>query len=206
MEPLVDGFASEGFSVAFAESIKDYKAKSAEKHFDLAIIEVLLPDGSGYSIARSLFSESATKIVILTARDELADRVASYQAGADIHLGKPRAPAEMLAIAQALLRRRDAEVAAPNLGWRLSVNMQALMSPAGGRVDLNPREINFLSRLICTPGETAPTAELMKLAEVDREEAFRMFTSRLRNKIKTATGMEPPIKTVLGEGMAFYPR
>src|SRR3954447_7991216 len=78
----------------------------ASEHFEVAILDVMLPDGSGIDLCRSLRRGGCSiPILLLTARGDIGDRVAGLDAGADDYLAKPFAPEELLARLRALLRR-----------------------------------------------------------------------------------------------------
>ncbi len=205
---LIEALVSDGCDVLGAENEADFRQKAGMQEFDLAIIDVNLPDGSGYAIARSLRSSSNTRIIILTGRDAVVDRVESYASGADIHLVKPTKLAELLAAMESLLSRRDADmVQRSSSGWRLNVRASTLTSPAGDSVELSPRESALMKRLMRTPGKVVQTDELRELlamAELDaNSQALTMLVSRLRRRIQESVKLEAPIQTVFRRGFAF---
>jgi len=205
---LVEVLASAGFETCEAESVKQVGQRIAGEHFDLAIIDVNLPDGSGYAIARSLVQTGGTKIILLTGRDSVADRVEGYTHGADIYMVKPTSEAELLAATRALMRKRDERSPAGGRAqWRMDLEAATLHAPNGKSVKLNIRECAFMERLMRTPGKAAERDELRKLSTLKelgpRGRALDMFVARLRRHIETEVDEEAPIETVPRVGFAF---
>src|SRR5947207_5180349 len=100
------GFAEHGVQVVTVANFADGKMKAVLGTFDVIILDVMLPGGSGFDLCRELRSrEVATPILMLTARDAVDDRVAGLDSGADDYLTKPFAFRELLARVRALLRR-----------------------------------------------------------------------------------------------------
>jgi two-component system response regulator MprA len=98
--------AYEGFEVEVAASGEEALARAAEHSPDLVILDLLLPGIDGLAVCRQLRQIGDTPVLMLTARSELPERVAGFEAGADDYLGKPFAFEELLLRVKALLRRR----------------------------------------------------------------------------------------------------
>src|SRR6476659_5806838 len=100
------GFAEHGVQVVTVANYADGKMKALLGTFDVIILDVMLPGGSGFDVCRELRRrEVAAPILMLTARDSVDDRVAGLDAGADDYLAKPFAFRELLARVRALARR-----------------------------------------------------------------------------------------------------
>ena len=96
---------------------------------DLVLLDVMLPDGSGYDVARSLRERSKVPIIMLTARGEETDRIVGLELGADDYVVKPFSAREVAARIRAVLRARRGVPAAGHGGRH----------PAGGRRTTRPR-------------------------------------------------------------------
>ena len=146
--------ASEGLEIATAAQL------------DAIILDVGLPDGSGFDVARSLRAKgSAVPILMLTARDAVASRVEGLDAGADDYLVKPFAYEELLARLRALGRRPP-----PRRGLTLRAGRIGLDETAGGvrgagrAVDLSQREYAILECLLRRPGQVLSRDQLLDQA------------------------------------------
>jgi two-component system OmpR family response regulator len=142
---------------------------SASTGIEALILDVNLPDISGFEVARRLRQQgSGVAILMLTARDTVGDRVAGLDAGADDYLVKPFAYEELSARLRALARRTLA--AARTAGAVLQVGPIALdevrrrVTVNGQPVDLSPREFSLLEAFLRHPGQTLTRDQLIDLA------------------------------------------
>ncbi|MBS1224223.1 MAG: DNA-binding response regulator [Proteobacteria bacterium] len=168
---------------------------------DLAIIDLMLPDGDGFEVtARLRACRPMVGAIILTARDTLRDKVQGLTSGADYYLVKPIHLEELAAIIVALLRR-----VAP--GWRLDLKDRRLISPEGHVIALSPMEMTLFDLLSRNPGKTVIRQALVAALgynwldyDVRRLE---QLISRLRRRWEAETGQSLPLKTVHRFGYSF---
>lgn len=134
----------------------------------LVILDLMVPGVSGQEICRRLRAESAVPILMLTARTSEEDRIAGLQAGADDYVGKPFSPREVVARAQALLRRAGAGSTRPQPPLRvrdLEVDGWARQARVHGRpVPLTATEFRLLEALAASPGRAFTRDELLSRA------------------------------------------
>ena len=181
----------------------------------LVILDVMLPDRDGFSLCREVRKESTVPILMLTARGELADRVAGLELGADDYLPKPFEPRELVARIQSLLRRAGIERAPEPRPER--VQADDLMVDLRGRrawlhnaaLELTTSEFDILALFLSHPG-TALTREqiLETLRGIDWEAYNRsvdIAVSRLRQKLQDDPKHPRYIKTIWGTGYLFLP-
>src|SRR5665647_656230 len=106
--------ASQDFKVSLAPDLKSFRKAVASSTIDLAVMDVMLPDGSGLDMCRDLRAQKSTlPIILLTALTEDVDRILGLEFGADDYLGKPFNPRELVARIRAVLRRRQDVGATP---------------------------------------------------------------------------------------------
>ncbi len=103
--PLSEALAREGFDTSVAGTAESALRTATETRPDLVLLDVMLPDGSGFDVARELRRTSKVPIIMLTARGEEADRVAGLELGADDYVVKPFSARELVARVRAVLRR-----------------------------------------------------------------------------------------------------
>ncbi|MEK4034964.1 response regulator transcription factor [Methylocystis sp. IM3] len=202
-ETIVYALASDARSVTGASSAKEFRELAAKEHFDLAIVDINLPDDSGFAIVRSLRETTATKIIVLTGRDTITDRVEGYTHGADIYMVKPTSQAELLAAVESLLRREKPKSA--ERGWRIDDDDGSLRAPGGHKVTLGLRQTAFMKRLMRSPEKAVNRNELRKVVGIDDDSsrALDMFVARLRRDIEQQAKCKAPIETVPRQGFAF---
>jgi len=173
--------------------------------YDLAIVDIMLEDGDGRELVRSMRRRAiTTPILILTARDEIGDRVQGLDAGADDYLLKPFAFDELMARIRALVRR-PANLASSTrmLGNVTLAAHEARVTVNGISLGLSAKEISTLDRLMRSAGRVIPKRALGEhLYTFDQEwtdNAVETIVHRLRKKL-TASNASLEIKTLRGIG------
>lgn len=129
-----------------------------EYDYDLIVLDVMLPKLDGFSVLQTVRRKSTVPVLMLTARDQVDDRVRGLQAGADDYLVKPFALSELLARVQALLRRGQVRLTGGSstelVVADLTLDLLGRKATRGGqRLDLTPKEFTLLSLLMRRKGE-----------------------------------------------------
>jgi CheY-like chemotaxis protein len=106
-EPLAAALEREGFDAHVAGTVAEALAAAEREQPDLVLLDVMLPDGSGFDVCRELRRHSRVPIIMLTARGEEADRVIGLELGADDYVVKPFSAREVVARVRAVLRRAE---------------------------------------------------------------------------------------------------
>jgi DNA-binding response OmpR family regulator len=157
--------------------------------FDLIILDVGLPEIDGFEVLRRLRSQhGANRVLILTARGEVKDRVTGLQLGADDYLPKPFAMSELVARVRALGRRYPEEPVLNLQVADLTLDLVDQRVHRGGRlIELSPREVTLLKVLMREPGRVFTRTELCERVwehahEYDTK-LVEVFIGRLRKKI-----------------------
>src|SRR2546430_8844433 len=122
---------------------------------DLVILDIMLPGFVGLTICKEIRNQSQWPIIMLTARDEVTDKVVGLEVGADDYLTKPFHPQELVARAKALLRRARIEPDQPKLirAGRLELDLERhQVRHRSSRVQLRPKEFDLLALLARHPG------------------------------------------------------
>jgi DNA-binding response OmpR family regulator len=192
-----------GFAVDVAGTGADGLRLQVARDYDVLVLDRTLPDGSGDDLCRRVMETGAsTKVLMLTARDEVAERVAGLELGADDYVTKPVAMAELVARVRALGRRRG-EARPPVLRHRdLVLDPAARTVRRGDRpLELNRKERAVLEELMRAEGAAVSTDRLLNAAWGDAhafpfDNTVRVTIMRLRRKL----GPPPVVETVVGEG------
>jgi DNA-binding response OmpR family regulator len=172
---------------------------------DLVVLDLGLPDLDGTEIAGRIRRTGATPILVLTARDEVASKVALFEIGVDDYLVKPFHPAELLARVAALLRRH--QVGAPSEIGELRIDpIRRQVWWAGTEVRLSRREFGLLALLAVQPGRVYGREEIERALWSDdpspTSNAVDVHIGNLRSKLRDAGGFGV-IRTVRGVGYAL---
>ena len=179
--------------------------EAADRSFDLIVLDIGLPRMDGFEVLRRLRSRHiASRVLVLTARGEVKDRVSGLQLGADDYLAKPFAMQELVARVRALGRRYAEEPALSLRVGDLTFDLANHEVYRGSeRIDLSTRELMLLKVLMREPGRVFTRTELCERVwehahEYDTK-LVEVFIGRLRKKI----GDPPLIRTVRHVGYAI---
>ena len=179
--------AAEGYRVTTAASASDARAKLLGLHFDLLILDVMMPGETGFELARFIRQSSTVPIVMLTARHEAEARIEGLQIGADDYVAKPFEPRELaLRIGNILKRtaRPPTEILEQVAFGPYIYHLNRGELRQGEEViHLTDRERDMLRILATAPGETVPRGALTGNGTVN-ERAVDVQINRLRRKIE----------------------
>ena len=183
------GLESQGYAVTCAADVASGRARAAEESFDAAILDVMVPGGGGYRVLEALRARSSgLPILILTARDGVADRVEGLDRGADDYLVKPFAFVEMAARVRALLRRPSTRVEPIQLGELEVDPLRRRTRRAGTVLNLTPKEFELLLCFASRQGEVLARKDLLRLVwgyEFDPgTNVVDVHVNRLRRKLE----------------------
>ena len=201
----------EGYAVTVAYDGGQGLSKFRTLAPDLVLLDVMMPVMDGWSVCRSIRTESTTPIIMLTAKGELDDKVQGLKAGADDYITKPFEMREVLARIEAVLRRTNgitAETKARRLTFdKLTIDMDAFeLTVDGKKVDTPPKEMELLYYLAATPNRVYTRNQLL-----DEVWGFDYFgdsrtvdvhVKRLREKLE-GVSENWSLKTVWGVGYKF---
>lgn len=201
LDGLSAGLGLAGFTVDTVATCEDAFAALETHSYGTVVLDLMLPDGSGLDVLGFLRQRrDATPVVLLTARDQVSDRIAGLDAGADDYVGKPFDLDELAARVRAAARRGSGR-ASGVLDWRGIVLDPArqTVSLDGKPLPLTRREFGVLRALMERPGSTVSKATLEEMLYGWQEEvesnAIEVHVHHLRSKLGTGF-----IKTVRGLG------
>jgi two-component system catabolic regulation response regulator CreB len=198
-----DGFETASCALA-AEALELLR----EGGFDLVVLDVGLPDGSGVEVCRALRTFSSTPVLFLTARDDEIDRVVGLEVGGDDYLGKPFSPRELAARVRAILRRVVPAGAVRPSGLR--VDAAARRAYFGDRaLELTRYEFGLLAALLERPGHVLDRERLLALVWSDplavSDRVVDTHVKTLRAKLEAAGAPAALIRTHRGVGYSAEP-
>jgi two-component system response regulator RegX3 len=212
-EPLADALGREGFEPHVAGTVADALAQAALLEPDLVLLDVMLPDGSGFDVCRELRRESKVPIIMLTARGEEADRVIGLELGADDYVVKPFSAREVVARIRAVLRRADtteperAPEGVVEIGdVRLDAAKREVLL-AGNPVELSRKEFDLLELLMRNAGSVVKRERLIEdvwdTNWFGSTKTLDVHVSALRRKLGDDSSDPRYLHTVRGVGFRF---
>lgn len=210
---LLSGLADEGYQVTWRNNGRDGLefAQSDQPH--LVILDVRLPDGSGFDTCRQMRQLGLRQpILMLTARRDELDKVLGLEMGADDYMTKPFGLRELLARVRALLRRAYGDLASPAAtsnqlyAGDLVIMVDSAQVMRGNQtVELTPTEYRLLVYLARHAGQAMSRSQLLRdvwhdEGHIESEKTVNVFVRRLREKVEIDPGKPTLILTVPGIG------
>jgi two-component system, OmpR family, response regulator RegX3 len=210
-EPLAEALRSEGFETEVAGTVAE-ALELARNVPDLVLLDVMLPDGSGYDVCRELRRSSRVPIIMLTARGEEADRVVGLELGADDYVVKPFSAREVVARIRAVLRRVDEPAANEDDGpveigeLRLDPSSRQV-THRGEVLELSRKEFELLQLLMRNAGSVVTRERLLDevwdTKWLGSTKTLDVHVSGIRRKLGDDPAEPRYIHTVRGVGFRF---
>src|ERR671932_682486 len=215
-EPLVNSLEREGFALEVAGTVADGIDAAGRVRPDLILLDLMLPDGSGFDVCREVRRGSQVPIIMLTARGEEADRVIGLELGADDYVVKPFSAREVTARVRAVLRRTAAasapadatdQNAAVEVGDVRLDPATRTVTKGGAPVDVTRKEFDLLALLMRSAGSVVTRERLIdEVWDVNwfgSTKTLDVHVSGLRKKLGDDSAAPRYIHTVRGVGFMF---
>jgi two-component system catabolic regulation response regulator CreB len=212
-DTLIYAFGSEGFAVRHVLLGRDALAAQRQQAFDLVILDVGLPDTTGFEVLKALRADPAGRdvpVIFLTARSEEIDRILGLELGADDYVSKPFSPREVAARVRAILRReaRTRQITpAPAIGiWQHDPDARRIVFHSQP-LDLTRYEYLLLALLLSAPGRVFTREVIMSRVWADApdtaDRSIDTHVKTLRAKLRLIQAQQETIITHRGVGYAL---
>jgi two-component system, OmpR family, response regulator RegX3 len=210
-EPLAEALGREGFDTQVAGTVAESLELAGRVDPDLVLLDVMLPDGSGFDVCRELRQRSRVPIIMLTARGEEADRIVGLELGADDYVVKPFSAREVVARIRAVLRRADS----PGESEEKPIEIgEVRLDPAkrevtkdGEALELSRKEFELLRLLMQNAGSVVTRErafeEVWDTTWLGSTKTLDVHVSGLRRKLGDDSSEPRFLHTVRGVGFRF---
>ena len=208
-ETITYALQTEGFAPVWKTTGRDALAVLGAQPVALVVLDVGLPDMSGFDVCREMQKLGAPPVIFLTARTGEVDRIVGLELGADDYLAKPFSPRELTARVRAILRRANGKAAAPAAAGGLWTHDEARcrIGYRGAPLELARNEYRLLAALLASPGRVFSREQLMTAAWDDPGAALDRTVDAhiklLRAKLREAAPEADPIVTHRGLGYSL---
>lgn len=210
---LAFALKSEGFETRHALLAQDALQIQRSESVDLAIVDIGLPDMSGFELCKALRKVSDIPVVFLTARNDEVDRIVGLEIGADDYVTKPFSPREVVARVKVILKRvraprvRESEPRAKAERWFQVDVERAKIHFLSSPLDLTKSEYLMLKGLLAVPGHVCSRAQIMAFISADPasslERTVDAHIKSVRVKLRSISTSVDPIETHRGLGYSI---
>jgi two-component system catabolic regulation response regulator CreB len=210
-DTLIYALQAEGFSTTWLSLAQEALALQERSPVDLLILDVGLPDISGFEACKRLRRFSEVPVIFLTARNEEIDRVVGLEIGADDYVVKPFSPREVTARVKAILKRvgpRESVAPAANGPFQLDLE-RVQIHYRGQLLSLTRHEFRLLQTLLGQPERVFSREQLLDhlgvAVDVGYERSIDSHIKSLRAKLRLVAADAEPIQTHRGLGYSYSP-
>lgn len=196
----------EGYAVSGAGSVRDGKTSFASGGFNLVVLDIGLPDGTGFDLCRFIRDQSGVPILFLTACDEETNVVMGLEMGGDEYITKPFRLRELLSRIKALLRRSGGEYGGrlESGGFILKAE-ESKLQHGNLNITLTPAECRLIHLLMSNPNHTLTRGRILaklwdNAGDFVDDNTLTVYIRRLREKIEANPSNPKFIRTVRGVG------
>ena len=207
-ETVLYALRAEGFEARHCLTGGEALRAAKQDPFDLAVLDVGLPDIGGFALCRELRREREMPVIFLTAHDAEAERILGLEIGADDYVTKPFSPRELVARVRVVLRRNqgNASATAPAPGFEHDADGHRIRY-RGRTLDLTRYEYGLLAALLQRPGAVLTRAQLMDRVWGDAldsgDRTIDTHIKTLRAKLRVVDPATDPIRTHRGMGYSL---
>lgn len=213
---ICEALIEDGFSVSNFGTIQSFKMQFARSEPDIVLLDLGLPDGKGSDLIRDLRARSDVGILVLSGRQDEADRIIALEYGADDFVVKPCSPRELIARISAIARRKkpkpidEIRHGAQQLefdGYSLNLASMVLHNSEGMEIPLTTAEFELLNLFLHRPQRVLTRQQITEILRGENwsgyDRAIDGLISRLRKKISDPQSDKKPLKTIHGTGYMF---
>ena len=194
------------YIVSTANNAGQAKEKLKYLKFDIIILDVMMPGQNGYDLTKEIKKKLKIKIILLTAKGEVENRIKGLELGADDYIGKPFEPKELLLRIKNLTNKEN----------EIDLNLKYYVG--NSVIDLNKMTINLndnlkkinnsekkvLIQMLANPGKTYSREEMGKISEISQERSIDVMITRLRQKLEVNPKNPKYLQTIRGSGYVLW--
>ena len=204
---LVKQYLNEnGYIVSTANSAEEAKIKLKYFKFELLVLDVMMPGQSGFELTRELKKKTNIPIILLTAKEEVENRIHGLELGADDYLGTPFEPKELVLRIQNIIKKnKKIDINKINKIGEADVDLNRMTISLKGKMSkINNTEKQVLLGMLSNPGKTFSRIQIGEISKISQERSIDVMITRLRQKIEINPKNPKYLQTIRGSGYVLW--
>ena len=194
------------YIVSTSENAENAKIKISYFKFDLIVLDVMMPGQDGYDLTKEIKKDINIPIILLTAKDEVQNRIKGLELGADDYLSKPFEPKELLLRIKNIVNKNN-KIYLSNkyIVGKAEIDLNKLNISLGSKnKKINLSERKILIKMLENPGKTFTREEIKKISGIIQERSIDVMITRLRQKIEVNPKNPKYLQTIRGSGYVLW--
>ena len=203
---LKDYLSENNYIVSTAENADQAKEKLKYFRFDILILDVMMPGQNGYELTKEIKREINIPIILLTAKDEVENRIKGLELGADDYIGKPFEPKELLLRIKNLVDKNNKIIlkSKHKIG-SAEIDLNKMIVNLKNKIKkINNSEKRVLIEMLANPGKTYSRREIGKISDIIQERSIDVMITRLRQKLEIDPKNPKYLQTIRGSGYVLW--
>ena len=195
-----------GFVVSTGNNAEEAKIKLSYFKFDLIVLDVMMPGQNGFELTKEIKKNSSVPIILLTAKDEVENRIQGLELGADDYLGKPFEPKELLLRIENIIKKnKKIDLNKINKIGEANVDLNKMSIKLKDEINkINNAEKKVLIEMLANPGRTYSRIQIGKISNINQERSIDVMITRLRQKIEVNPKNPKYLQTIRGSGYVLW--
>ncbi len=194
------------YIVSTAENSENAKIKMLQFKFDLIVLDVMMPGQDGYDLTKEIKKKINIPIILLTAKNEVENRILGLELGADDYLSKPFEPKELLLrIKNIISKNNKIDLSTKYFVGAAQIDLNKMFIKLEKKnKKINTAEKNVLVEMLSNPGKTFSREEISKISGITQERSIDVMITRLRQKIENNPKNPKYLQTIRGSGYVLW--
>jgi len=194
------------YIVSTSENADNAKTKLTFFKFDLIVLDVMMPGQNGYDLTKEIKRKDEIPIILLTAKNEVENRIKGLELGADDYISKPFEPKELLLrIRNIINKRKKVDLNTKHKVGKAVVDLdKMIINIEGDNKKINTSEKKVLIEMLSNPGKTFSREEIGKISGINQERSIDVMITRLRQKLEDNPKSPKFLQTIRGSGYVLW--
>ena len=203
---LKEYLSEKNFIVSTSNDAENAKIKIDSFKFDLIILDVMMPGQNGYELTKEIKTKIEVPIILLTAKNEVENRIKGLELGADDYISKPFEPKELLLRIKNIINKNSKiNLNIKHFVGNAQIDLNKMYIILGSKnKKINPSEKKVLTEMLSNPGKTYSREEIGKISGINQERSIDVMITRLRQKIETNPKNPKYLQTIRGSGYVLW--